>query len=74
MKKDVRQDAGAKTYTVICLDTKRELPDVIWADDATGEYEQFQRDEKGKLVILQGGFIATRRKKGNIKLERISRA
>jgi hypothetical protein len=51
-----RTDFDARFWKIIDLDTGDELPKVIWANDATGEFKQYTNN---------GGVVY---KEGNIKL------
>ncbi|KKK65232.1 hypothetical protein LCGC14_2976220 [marine sediment metagenome] len=42
----------AKYYTPIDLDTKKSIRDCFAANDETGEYEVYCRDDKGDLILL----------------------
>lgn len=60
-------------FTVLDLDTKEEIKDVIWADSSTGEYEQYDRNDSGELIYLKNRLgepfdIRSQVKTGNIKL------
>jgi hypothetical protein len=65
MKKDMVWDRDAYKYELINLDTGEVLVDAVIADDETGEYLQYVRDEKGELVIITD-------KKGHLSLEKQS--
>jgi ribosomal protein L40E len=60
-------DPDAGWFDVVDLDTGKTIDGVTWADDESGEYEMFRRDQKGDFV--DDGvkpFIELRR--GRIKL------
>jgi len=67
----------ALRYTVIDLDTGKEIPHVIWANDDTGYYEQMMMSENGKEPLLYqtgdepGWKILTNVRRGRIKLQMV---
>ncbi len=63
------EDADFAFYNVIDLNTNEKLPYVRWADDETGEYDQFLTDKEGRFRLNENGTgVKFERRKGNIKL------
>jgi hypothetical protein len=62
-------DADFVFYNVIDSDTNEKLLHVRWADDETGEYDQFLTDKEGRFKLNENGTgVKFERRKGNIKL------
>lgn len=61
-------DPDAMWWKVRDLDTGNDIEDVIRADDGSGIYEQYVRDESGLLVRDESGAVATVVKQGRIKV------
>ena len=43
----------ARRYRVVSLETHADIPDIVWADDATGCYGVLGRDAKGKRIVVE---------------------
>ena len=70
--RDPKTHAEALHHKVVDLDTGKDIPRVIWADDETGEYEQILVDEDGGIRINeQGDAVQSQIFNGNIKLVRV---
>ena len=61
-------DKDARYFKVVDAETGIMIHDVTWANDETGEYDQFHRDENGKVCVAESGEeLARDRKIGKIK-------
>lgn len=69
MKLDIKKDPEAKYYLVIDKTTGRHIHDVIAADDETGEYTIYRKDQSGRFII-KGDELDTQLCKGFIELKR----
>lgn len=70
MRKGIRDDDGIY-WKVIDLETGKEIKDCIRADDETGKYEIYARNNKGEFILVgDKGYenIKTEMRKGKIKL------
>ena len=43
----------AQRYRVVSLETHADIPDIVWADDATGCYGVLSRDANGKRIVVE---------------------
>ena len=51
---DFRTDpVKARRHRVVSLVTHADIPDIVWADDATGCYGVRGRDAKGKQIVVE---------------------
>ena len=51
---DFRTDpVTARRYRVVSLVTHADIPDIVWADDATGCYAVRGTDAKGKPIVVE---------------------
>lgn len=57
----------AALYEVVDLDTNKIIPKVLWADDKTGEYAQYNFSNDGNILLTNGEPDLVI-KKGNIHL------
>jgi len=57
----------ASKFEVVDLDTGKILEKVLWADDETGEYGQYNFNINGDIILTLGEPDLTV-KRGNIKL------
>lgn len=59
-------------YKVRDEDTGEFIPHISYANDETGEYDEFVKDKEGRWQLSETGVgVKTVRKKGNIKLVKV---
>ena len=68
MRCDWRNDPTCPRARVINLDTGQQIFPCAMADEETGEYERYSRNEQGEWSIGADGRVATEKGHGRIEI------